>query len=126
MYALKDKIDASSQEQSTRKVKSVACHPGIAQTELMKNPDELPWLQRVTMPLVSYWMFNTVEEGAMGLLKGMASPHTQSGVLYGPAPSKWRGEAVPNPPKEYETDSESKEMLWKMSESGTGVKFEIP
>jgi hypothetical protein len=38
---------------------------------------------------------------------------------------KLKGEAVPNPPKEYETDPDAITMLWKTSEEATGVKFDL-
>lgn len=59
----------------------------------------------------------------MGLLTGMMLPSAESGVLYGPKISDTRGAAVPNPPKPFETDLESIEMLWRTSEVATGVRL---
>lgn len=45
------------------------------------------------------FLFQSPEDGAMGLIKGMMHPDADSGVLYGPAKSGMKGAAVPNPLK---------------------------
>ncbi|MEM1007721.1 MAG: hypothetical protein AAGJ35_01835, partial [Myxococcota bacterium] len=66
----------------------------------------------------------SAEDGSMGLLIGMLDPNAESGVLYGPKRTK--GKAIPNPPKPFENDKESIDMLWRTSEAATGVRLLAP
>jgi NAD(P)-dependent dehydrogenase (short-subunit alcohol dehydrogenase family) len=106
------------------KIRAVCCHPGGSDTNL-GDQLKLGWHWDLVMKALGRFMFQTPEDGAMGLIKGMMHPEAESGVLYGPAKSGLKGAAVPNPPKEYETDPEAIDMLWKTSEEATGVTFAI-
>ena len=117
-YALAEKLDASNS-----KVRAICCHPGGSDTNLADHMMSFPMslLVRIVSPFVA----QSAEDGAMGLIMGMMDPKAESGVLYGPRIGKTRGRAVPNPPKDYETDPKAMKMLWRTSEEATNVKFTI-
>ena len=75
------------------------------------------------LPLFVCFISQSPEDGAIGFIKGMMDSDAESGKLYGPL--KFKGLAVPIPPKSHETDSEAKCMLWESSKKATGVKFDI-
>lgn len=122
MYVLHDKIQSASSP-DTQKIRSIAAHPGIARTTLFDHLSS--GLSAIFMSIVSLFMFQSAEDGTVGLLKAMMDPTAKSGVLYGPADNGSKGPAVPNLPKPYETNEDTKEMLWRTSEEATGVKFAI-
>jgi len=66
-----------------------------------------------------------MEDGAVGLMRGMMDPKAASGVLYGPANHAFKGPAVACTSYEFETDVHAQDLLWTMSEEATGVKFII-
>ena len=70
------------------------------------------------------FLFQTPEDGAAGLIKGMMDPEAKSGALYGPKNAGTKGKPVPNPLKSYETDPAQIDLLWKASEAATG-KFDL-
>lgn len=120
MYAMHEKLQAKGS-----KVKVCCAHPGGSATNLGNHID-LPWLEGLLFTYVLIPMFQSAEDGTMGLLTGMMSEDATSGVLYGPlARGTLAGPAVPNPPKPWENDLESMKMLWKTSEETTGIIFDI-
>ena len=117
-YALNDKLTAKNSA-----VRAICCHPGGSQTNLADHM--MSFRFRVIMNVIGPFVIQSAEDGAMGLIKGMMDPKAKSGVLYGPKNTRARGRAVPTPPKPYENDAKSKEMLWRTSEEATGVTFSI-
>jgi len=118
-YALHDKLQANENYKSIR---AIAAHPGIATTSLFDHM-KFGTLSSFIMPVLKYMVMQSAEDGSIGLIKGMMDPSAESGTLYGP--KKLSGMAVPNPPKPYEIDEKSKEILWQMSEEATGLKFDV-
>jgi short-subunit dehydrogenase len=119
-YALHEKLQA---KEEYKNIRAIAAHPGVADTALFDHMDVGFFMKKIMLPIFKVFMIQSSEDGAMGLVKGMMDSNVESGTLYGP--SKFKGVAVPNPPKSHETDTQSKEMLWKMSEKAVGVKFDI-
>ena len=115
-YALHDKLMARNS-----KIRAICAHPGGSETDLGRDV-EASWLFKLIMKIA---MMQSSEDGAMGLIKGMMHPDAQSGILYGPGNRGFKGPAVPNPPKPFETDPEAIAMLWRTSEDATGVKFDL-
>ncbi|CAJ1932083.1 unnamed protein product [Cylindrotheca closterium] len=97
------------------KIKAISAHPGGSDTNLGDHL-KFGYFTDMFMKTVFSFMAQTSEDGALGLLRGMMDPEAESGVLYGPKKSGISGPAVPNPPKEYETDPKAIEMLFKASE----------
>lgn len=104
------------------KVRSVCAHPGGSDTNLADHLN-LGGFWNIMMRILGPVMMQSPEDGAMGILLGMMSPHAESGVLYGPKNSGAKGKAVPNPPKPFENDPNSINMLWCTSEAATGTKL---
>jgi len=120
--ALDDKIKHQHDEE-IGKIRAIAAHPGISRTNLFDCMDFGRIQSFVMLPILSFFVMQSKEDGTIGLLKGMMDPSGESGALYGP--TKCKGMAVVNPPKSCETDEKTKEMLWKMSEKATGFTFDI-
>ncbi|MEM9071371.1 MAG: SDR family NAD(P)-dependent oxidoreductase [Myxococcota bacterium] len=116
-YGLSEKLKAKGS-----KVRAVCAHPGGSDTRLADDM-KLGFFMTTMMKAIAPLMMQTAEDGAMGLLLGMMSPDAESGVLYGPKKSGTKGLAVPNPPKPFETDPQSIEMLWRTSEAATGTQL---
>jgi NAD(P)-dependent dehydrogenase (short-subunit alcohol dehydrogenase family) len=97
---------------------SVACHPGVATTELSRY---LPGWISIAEPLVKF-LFNTAEQGAWPTLQAATDPSPNRGGYYGPSrrrqtsgPSiKVRGEGK---------NSKQAQQLWELSEQMTGVSY---
>ena len=63
------------------KLQSIACHPGVADTELARHVDS-SWL-RALRPLVTAWL-NSPLEGALPSLLAATGTKVKSGDFYGP------------------------------------------
>lgn len=122
MYTLHGKLQAND---TKSKVKSIACHPGGSSTNLGNDfSSDLPFYERWIIQILLKLFIQTAEDGTMGLLTGMMATDAQSGILYGPKNGLY-GPAVPNPPKDYETDPVAQKMLWDTSEATTGTTFTV-
>lgn len=122
-YALHDKLQSSSKDSDDyKKIRAIAAHPGVAKTSLVDQTAGF-FMKNFMFPIMAMTVFQSASDGAIGLVKGMMDPDAESGALYGPP--KYKGMAILNPPKPFETDEESKKMLWEMSEKAIGVKFDI-
>jgi len=126
MYGLHDKLKAKGS-----KVRALSAHPGGSNTSLGDHlQGNYGWFTNTAMKIMMPILAQSSEDGAAGLIKCMADPAAESGVLYGPwsgltGGSGMSGEPKPNPPKPYETDKAAIDMLWKTSEEATGVKFVV-
>ncbi|WP_198655277.1 SDR family NAD(P)-dependent oxidoreductase [Streptomyces geranii] len=102
---------------------SVAAHPGLANTDLMRNS---PAAMRVINPLIAPLMSQKPEMGALPTLRAATDPAVRGGQFYGPdRMGGYRGH-----PKVVESSSEShdrlvQQRLWTLSEDLTGVKFPV-
>jgi len=137
--ALADRLKASN-DVDCQNIVATCAHPGISRTNLSDHlmAKENYVVSNMIMPMVTYLLFQSASDGSMGILRGMMDEKLslESGTLYGPSLSlKVEGEkaspsatgaAVVNPELSYEVDSNSKDMLWNLSEKATGVKFTIP
>lgn len=108
MYGLHHKL-----QESGSKVRAISSHPGVSNTNLDAHLN-FGFITPI-MKFFSPMMLQSSEDGAMGLIIGMMDPSAESGVLYGPKKSGFKGAAVPNPPKEYETNPDAIAMLWRTS-----------
>jgi NAD(P)-dependent dehydrogenase (short-subunit alcohol dehydrogenase family) len=116
-YGLAQKLAAEGS-----KIRAVCAHPGGSDTNLGDHM-KMGFFNTLIMRIATPFMMQTAEDGSMGLIKGMMDPSVESGLLYGPKNSGTKGPAVPNPPKPFENDAESIDMLWRTSEAATGVKL---
>ena len=99
-------------------VSAIACHPGIASTELARH---LPAFARAAWPLLKL-VLNSAEQGAWPALQAATSPEAQGGDYYGPQRLQ---EAVgPSGAAKIgraARDEGSAERLWRLSAKLTGI-----
>jgi NAD(P)-dependent dehydrogenase (short-subunit alcohol dehydrogenase family) len=99
-------------------IKAVACHPGVASTDLARH---LPGIARVSWPLFGL-VLNNAEQGAWPALQAAAAPGVLSGEYYGP--QRLRGAAGPSGQarcSHIARDSLEARRLWDLSVELTGV-----
>ncbi|MEU0536798.1 SDR family NAD(P)-dependent oxidoreductase [Amycolatopsis tolypomycina] len=102
---------------------SIAAHPGVARTELMRNS---PAVARVLFPVVAPLFTQSSERGALPILRAATDPAALGGQYYGPAgPGGYRGrpQVVASSAQSY--DAAVQRRLWTVSEELTGVKFPV-
>jgi NAD(P)-dependent dehydrogenase (short-subunit alcohol dehydrogenase family) len=102
---------------------SIAAHPGVARTELMRNS---PAVARALCPLVAPLFTQSSERGALPTLRAATDPAALGGQYYGPAgPGGYRGrpQVVTSTPQSY--DVAIQQRLWAVSEELTAVKFPV-
>ena len=118
MYELDRRLRAADSP-----VIAVACHPGVADTELTRNfPDLLVSLFR---PLSSLFM-NSAAEGAWPTLAAAAAPGVESGSYFGPSRNgEWVGPAREVQPRPKAKRIETAKRLWDVSEEMTGVTYPV-
>ncbi|MFJ7213215.1 SDR family NAD(P)-dependent oxidoreductase [Amycolatopsis sp. NPDC098790] len=102
---------------------SLAAHPGVARTELMRNS---PAVARALFPLVAPLFTQSSEAGALPILRAATDPAALGGQYYGPAGMggyRGRPQVVASTPQSY--DAGIQRRLWTVSEELTGVKFPV-
>lgn len=103
---------------------SVAAHPGIAATELVRNgpgPRSLiAFLQKVAAP----WVQQSAEAGAWPLLAAATDPQARQGAYYGPQGRlEYRGPPGPAMIEPHAQDPQSGARLWEIATRLTGARF---
>ena len=103
-------------------VASIACHPGVAASDLTRHIKGGALFQPV-MKLV----LNTSEKGALPALQAATDPEANGGDYYGPrglmeARGNTSGRAFVSARAR---DEQLAEHLWRVSEEMTGVKFSV-
>lgn len=119
---------SDSKDENAKGVLSICAHPGLSQTNLGDHlVDGGSTFKKAMWWLYLALMNQSAEDGSMGLIKGMMESRdtVKSGVLYGPSGVGMYGWAVGLPTREYETDPEVRELLWKKSEEAIGAKFHL-
>jgi NAD(P)-dependent dehydrogenase (short-subunit alcohol dehydrogenase family) len=106
---------------------AVAAHPGNARTDLWRTSS---WLERVLigprLRLLTRWLAQSAEEGALPTLHAAADPAVRGGDYYGP-----RGAfGYTGPPVRVEAsprahDRAAQRRLWELSEELTGVAYPL-
>jgi NAD(P)-dependent dehydrogenase (short-subunit alcohol dehydrogenase family) len=124
-YALKDKLSAKGS-----KVIAAVAHPGVSKTKLMENTlakvEKVPLSTKIMLSVMGPAIFQSVEDGTIGIGRCCLQEGVKSGDFYGPAGGRnaMKGDAVLLEPEDICTDEESKKMLWEVSEAAVG-KFDI-
>ena len=97
---------------------AVACHPGIADTELFKS---MPSWMKLLTPVIKPF-FNSAAAGAWPTLLAAVGPDVQGGDFYGPAKrNETAGPAVPATATTQSRNREVAERLWNLSIEMTGT-----
>ncbi|WP_033320440.1 SDR family NAD(P)-dependent oxidoreductase [Streptomyces yerevanensis] len=102
---------------------SVAAHPGLANTDLMRNS---PAVLRVIAPVIAPLISHKPDMGALPTLRAATDPDVRGGQYYGPdGMGEYRGhpKAVESSPESH--DRTVQQRLWTVSEDLTGVKFPV-
>jgi NAD(P)-dependent dehydrogenase (short-subunit alcohol dehydrogenase family) len=108
--------------------KSVACHPGYADTNLQyRGPEEMGSTLRYGMMKVANTLFGqSAAQGALPLLYAATAADVEGGTYYGPGGLlDMRG-----PPEQQDSNDDSHDeadadRLWSVSEELTGVEYEF-
>ena len=103
-------------------VTAVACHPGVAATELGRH-------SRCFNVFVRFfgWMLNTADMGAWPTLQAATDPGIAPGGYYGPqGMGEMRGPSGPAKRKKTATDPEAARRLWDVSVAKTGIDPGLP
>jgi len=104
-------------------IMAVACHPGVADTELTKNFPGL--LVSLFRPVSSLFM-NSAAEGAWPTLAAATATDAESGQYFGPSRNgEWVGPAREVQPRSKAKKIEPAKRLWTVSEQMTGVKYPV-
>ena len=112
-YELQRRLEASGQH-----TLSVACHPGIADTELSRY---IPALLNMLTPLMKP-LFNTAASGAWPTLCAATSDDIRGGDYIGPAKRReTAGPAVKVRSNRASRDQDVAQRLWDLSIEMTGV-----
>lgn len=103
-------------------VSSVACHPGVAASELTRHIKGSSIIQPVMNVVL-----NTSEQGALPALQAATDPNAEGGDYYGPrglleARGNTSGRAFKS---KRARDEELAKRLWEKSEELTGVTFTV-
>jgi NAD(P)-dependent dehydrogenase (short-subunit alcohol dehydrogenase family) len=102
---------------------SLAAHPGVADTELIRNSPA--WLRGVVStlrPLIT----QPAEAGALPILRAATDPAVQGGQYYGPdgfREAKGHPKVVESSRQSH--DQATQRRLWNVSEELTGVTFPV-
>jgi len=102
---------------------AVACHPGVADTELARHfPDVMISLLR---PVTGLFM-NSAAQGAWPTLAAAAGDGVESGQYFGPSRNaEWTGPAREVRPHDKTKRVEPAKRLWGISEEMTGVIYPV-
>jgi NAD(P)-dependent dehydrogenase (short-subunit alcohol dehydrogenase family) len=108
-------------------IKSIAAHPGVAETNLFVTGDYHPieLAARKAIGVLIGGLLNTDAEGALPTLYAATAPDAVGGGYYGPQGfQEMRGEEVgPAKVSEQAKDEAAAARLWGVCEELTGVQF---
>jgi NAD(P)-dependent dehydrogenase (short-subunit alcohol dehydrogenase family) len=102
---------------------ALAAHPGVADTELVRNS---PAAIRLISPLIAPLISQKPDMGALPTLRAATDPAAVGGQFYGPdGMGGFRGhpQVVASSPASH--DVTVQQRLWTVSEDLTGVKFPV-
>lgn len=118
MYELDRRLRAAGSP-----VIAVACHPGVADTELARN---FPGFMVALFRPVSSLFMNSAAQGAWPTLAAAAGEGVEGGEYFGPSRNgEWVGPAREVQPRKIAKQIELSKKLWDVSEEMTGVRYAI-
>ena len=101
----------------------VACHPGVADTELTKN---FPSIMVSLLRPVSSLFMNSAAQGAWPTLAAAAGEAVEGGEYFGPSRNgEWVGPAREVQPRPKAKRIEPAKRLWEVSQDMTGVEYPV-
>ena len=118
MYELDRRLRAAGSP-----VVAVACHPGVADTELARN---FPGFMVSLFRPVSSLFMNSAAQGAWPTLAAATAGQVESGQYFGPSrKGEWVGPAREVQPRKIARAIGPAKKLWDLSEEMTGVRYTI-
>lgn len=109
-------------------VRSMAVHPGYADTNLQRRGPEMEGskVRKALMTVANKVFAQSAEAGALPTLYAATSPDAEGGEYYGPGGvMNMRGTPERQKSSRESRDEDDARRLWEVSESLTGVEFEI-
>jgi NAD(P)-dependent dehydrogenase (short-subunit alcohol dehydrogenase family) len=120
-YELDRRLRAAGVETS-----SLACHPGIALTNLYRTRSKLErTLLSPRLRLLNFWLAQSRRMGALPTLRAATDPAAQGGEFYGPPGRGYVGYPVRAESSARSHDHEAQRRLWQESERLTDVRYPI-
>jgi NAD(P)-dependent dehydrogenase (short-subunit alcohol dehydrogenase family) len=102
---------------------SVAAHPGVTVTELIRNVPAI--LMMISRPLTAV-LTHSPEEGAKSILYASLNEDVKGGEYYGPQGiAEWTGKPGRAKITSHANDESTALRLWEISENLTGQKFTV-
>jgi NAD(P)-dependent dehydrogenase (short-subunit alcohol dehydrogenase family) len=123
-YELQRRLD----DAGITETKSIACHPGYADTNLQyRGPEEMGSRVRYGMMKVANAVFaQSAAKGALPLLYAATAPDAEGGAYYGPGGfQNMRGYPEKQESNDASYDEAISEQLWTVSEDLTGVNYDF-
>jgi NAD(P)-dependent dehydrogenase (short-subunit alcohol dehydrogenase family) len=103
---------------------SVAAHPGYSATNLQLSGP--PLRERVVLRLANRLIAQSAEMGALPILYAATDPELPGGSYVGPdGPTEMRGYPTVVQPSDRANDLEMASRLWQISETLTGVRYDL-
>ena len=105
---------------------ALGAHPGVVYTDLFKNRS--PLQQLLISPrarLINFWAVQSVQQGALPVLRAATDPSAKSGEYYGPHRRHDTGYPVPVESSPRSRDVADQARLWRLSEELTGVSYRL-
>ncbi|GAA3923540.1 oxidoreductase [Actinomadura viridis] len=109
-------------------VTSVAAHPGFAATNLQQAGPRMQgskFMERGA-GMLNAAVAQSAAAGALPTLYAATAAQVEQGACYGPRIVQWRGAPTKVPTHPQAGRAELGARLWEVSESLTGVRYEIP
>lgn len=102
---------------------SLAAHPGISDTELMRY---MPKWTGLFMPIVTPFIAHKPNKGALPTLRAALDEVAEGGDYYGPdGRREFKGKPIKVKPRRKAQDEELAKRLWAVSEELTDCKYEF-
>ncbi len=113
-------------QQTNPKIKAMVAHPGLATTSLQDTTVGDGGMGRWFTGLFMR-AGQSKEDGAIGIIKGMAAPESKSGDFIGPGKGRvaMKGPVVHFSLEDTYNNPETRELLWSKSCEAIGESFEI-
>lgn len=107
-------------------VKAFVAHPGFAKTNLQKHTVNSGGMSGLLDGMANV-VYQSMEDGAMGILSAICLPDATSGTFYGPGSTllAMRGRAVPFALEPFYDNEETRALLWAKSEEAIGEAFDL-
>ncbi len=110
-------------EQADSKTISLAAHPGVSNTELMRY---LPRWSKLIAPILSPFISHNPKKGALPTLRAALDDSANGGDYYGPnGRRELKGKPIKIKPRRKALDVELANELWKKTEELTDCTFSI-